>query len=121
MIVVDGMSDDTTRAILEAFSSRHDYLRTIDNPRREQQVALNIAIRAARGEVIMRMDAHSTYNQDYISQCVGALRHSGADNVGGRWVIEPRHNSILGRSICFATSVYFGVGNAYYRLTEVLS
>src|SRR5574342_1219169 len=56
VLVVDGMSDDGTRAVLADYAARNPLVRMLDNPRRITPVALNLAIRAARGEVIVRMD-----------------------------------------------------------------
>ena len=49
VLVVDGMSDDGTRATLTDYATRHPEVRVLDNPRRITPVALNIAIRAASG------------------------------------------------------------------------
>jgi succinoglycan biosynthesis protein ExoA len=82
-IVADGMSDDGTREILSRFSAACPQLRTIDNPRRVVSPGLNAAIRAARGSIIIRMDAHTSYAPDYCKRCVAELERTGADNVGG--------------------------------------
>lgn len=121
VLVVDGMSEDGTREILRKYAVQWPFIRMLDNPEREQQLALNIGIRAASGEIIARMDAHSTYKQDYLSQCVRALQEHPADNVGGRWITVPRDNTLIGKAICLVTSCFFGVGNAYYRLTSLKS
>lgn len=118
IVVVDGMSEDNTRAILDQYRQHHAGIRCLDNPRREQPIALNIGITHATGDILMRMDAHTTYRHDYIAQAVYALQHYGADNVGGRWITVPRGTSLLGKAICFVTSVPFGSGNAYYRLAS---
>lgn len=119
VLVVDGMSEDGTRDVLAEYRGRYPHIKVLDNPGREQQVALNIAITSATGDVIMRMDAHSTYKDNYISECVRALHDYPADNVGGRWITVSREKTLVGRAICFATSVFFGVGNAYYRLMSL--
>jgi glycosyltransferase involved in cell wall biosynthesis len=121
IIVVDGMSEDSTRGILQAYADQCSFLKVLDNPKQEQTTALNIGIQAARGDIIVRMDAHSRYRRNYISECVKALICYPAGNVGGRWVTVPREDTLIGRSICFATSSLFGVGNAYYRLTRLIS
>ena len=94
-------------------------MKCYDNPEKEQQLALNIGITKAQGEIIIRMDAHSTYKYNYISECTKALDIYPADNVGGSWIIRPRHDTLLGWAICHAVSSYFGVGNAYYRLVRL--
>jgi glycosyltransferase involved in cell wall biosynthesis len=121
IIIVDGMSTDGTRNILEDYVKRYPFIRLLDNIKKEQQIALNIGITNARGNILMRIDAHSTYKENYISECIRGLNEYHADNVGGRWVTLPRDNSLMGRAICFAMSVPFGVGNAYYRLASLSS
>lgn len=118
VLVVDGMSVDGTREIVGEYARKYPFIRMLDNPRKEQPIALNIGISASSGELVMRMDAHSRYQPDYIGECVRAIREYGADNVGGRWIIVPRDNSLIGKAICLAASVSFGVGNAYYRLID---
>lgn len=83
VIVADGMSDDSTRRILEQLEREDDRLRVIDNPARFTPCALNAAIREARGHVIVRMDAHHTYAPDYLCRSLDVLERTGADNVGG--------------------------------------
>ena len=56
VIVADGMSDDGTREILARLAREDGRLRVIDNPGRIVSTGLNAAIRAARGEVVLRMD-----------------------------------------------------------------
>jgi len=85
VLVADGMSDDGTRAKLQAIAAADPRVRIIDNPERIVPTGLNAAIRAARGEIIIRMDAHTEYAPDYVRQCVAVLEETGADNVGGPW------------------------------------
>src|SRR5690242_3253922 len=73
ILVADGMSDDGTREILKAYCARYPQIRLIENPKKIVPTGLNQAIQAARGEVIVRMDAHSEYARDYIGQCVAVL------------------------------------------------
>ena len=77
VIVADGMSNDRTREQIEERSSRDPRVRLIDNPARTTPAALNRAIEAARGEIILRVDAHSAICQDYISKAVGHLESTG--------------------------------------------
>ncbi len=119
ILVIDGMSRDQTRSIISDYRKRHPFIQLLDNLKKEQQLALNIGIQNATGEIIMRMDAHSTYKFNYISECIKALKEYQADNVGGRWITVPRNKTVVGQAICSATSVAFGVGNAYYRLVSL--
>lgn len=85
VVVADGQSEDGTREALQALAARDARFAVIDNPGRIVSCGLNRALQAARGEVIVRMDVHTTYAPDYIAQCLAALERSGADNVGGPW------------------------------------
>jgi succinoglycan biosynthesis protein ExoA len=58
-LFIDGRSEDQTVAILEQLAADDPRVRILDNPARITPVALNIGLRAARGEVIARMDAHT--------------------------------------------------------------
>lgn len=82
-IIADGLSDDGTREFLEEYTAQHPELRVILNHGRIVSMGLNAAIRAARGEIIIRMDAHTSYASNYCRLCVEELERRGADNVGG--------------------------------------
>jgi succinoglycan biosynthesis protein ExoA len=116
ILVADGMSDDGTRDILRDYIKQtsgarpivRTIVRMIDNPGRIVSTGLNAAILASTGEIIVRMDAHTVYAQDYIRECVRAMQTSGADNVGGPWVASGR--GLLGRAIAAAFRVPFCTG-----------
>ena len=116
VLVVDGMSDDGTRTVLAEYAARNPLVRVLDNPRRITPVALNLAIRAARGEVIVRMDAHVVYPRNYVSRLVAALDEFGADNVGAVLRTLPANQTAMAKAIAIGMSHPFGVGTSYYRI-----
>jgi glycosyltransferase involved in cell wall biosynthesis len=116
VLVVDGQSDDGTVALIERVAAEHPWITLLHNPGRTAPRAMNLGIRAARGEVILRMDAHTTYPPEYIRRCVEGLLENEADNVGGRWVIQPKESTPLAQAVAVALAHRFGVGNAHYRL-----
>ncbi|GIE97305.1 hypothetical protein Ari01nite_47700 [Paractinoplanes rishiriensis] len=117
ILLVDGMSDDGTRDIVRTYEQRHPRLRMLDNPGRSKPAALNLGIRAARGDIVLRLDVHAVYEPDYIEKCVrGLLDHPDADNVGGVRRSAPRTGSLLGRAIALSTTDAFGAGNSKYRV-----
>ncbi len=118
VIVVDGMSGDGTRAVVESFAERHASIRLVDNPQGSTPVAFNLGIDHARGDLIMLMSAHATLAPDAIGQCVEYSARYGADNVGGRWNIVARDEGLMASAIVAAMSHPFGVGNASYRTAE---
>lgn len=116
ILVADGLSEDGTRAIVEGYAVRHSSVRLVDNPGRIVPTGLNLAIAAAKGLVIMRMDAHALYPSDYISTLTAWLEKSGADNVGCALVTLPGAGTAVARAIAIGLSHPFGIGNALFRL-----
>jgi glycosyltransferase involved in cell wall biosynthesis len=110
VLVAEGNSDDGTADVLAELARRHPQVRVIPNPERIVSTGLNRAIRAARGEIIARMDAHSEYAPSYLRECVALLDETGADNVGGPWVA--RGDGYLSRAIAAAFQSPFAVGGA---------
>ena len=108
VLLVDGMSTDRTRDIIVSIQEKYDWIILLDNPKRIIPSALNIGIRAAEGEFIVRMDAHSEYAADYISKCIETLERTGADNVGGPQITKGRN--LKQRIIASAYSSPFALG-----------
>lgn len=115
VLCIDGMSTDRTRQIIRSYSERHAWIRLVDNPNKIIPTGLNIGLHEAKGEVILRVIAHSVYERRYISQCVDCLERYDADIVGGVWIIVPREQTWVGRAIAMALSHPFGAGNGYYK------
>lgn len=118
IVIADGMSNDATRQIIADYQSEHPELciRVVDNRRRHIPAGLNTAIKAARGEILVRLDAHSMPYPDYIARCVAALQADLGENVGGRWEVLPGASHWQARAIAAAAAHPLGVGDARYRL-----
>lgn len=116
VLVGDGRSTDATRAILERLTVADSRIRMIDNPDRLQASAMNRMIRAARGDVIIRMDVHCEYAPDYVRRCVEALERTGADNVGGAQ--RARAKTAFQKALCAALDSPLGVGGVKYRSAD---
>lgn len=120
VIIADGQSTDATRRQIEEFQRMHLDLdvRVVENEKRTIPSGLNRAIAAARGEYIVRLDAHSIPRPDYVERCVSDLRSGLGDNVGGVWEIHPRGPGWQARAVAAAAAHPLGVGDARYRYTE---
>ena len=116
VLVVDGMSSDGTRAILAEYVARDARVCLLDNPKQITPAALNVGIRAARGDIIVRMDAHVVYPPEYIPRSIATLAETQAANVGGVVVTRPATSTAVGRAIALALSHPFGVGNSRFRI-----
>lgn len=118
IFVVDGRSKDNTREVVETYAQKYSYIKLLDNPQRYTPFAFNIGIKNSTKEIIIILGAHSHYPQDYISKLVYYLNELHADNVGGRWNIVPRDNTLMGKAFALALGHPFGSGNAKYKLVK---
>jgi glycosyltransferase involved in cell wall biosynthesis len=117
VLISDGLSTDSTRQVIAAFQKDHPALsiRVVDNERRSIPAALNRAIEAACGEIILRLDGHSQPYPDYVERCVSSLQEGRGANIGGIWEIQPGADTWIARSIAAAAAHPLGVGDALYR------
>jgi glycosyltransferase involved in cell wall biosynthesis len=118
ILVVDGMSEDKTREIVENFKFQNANLKIklLENSKRFTPFALNIGIKEAKGEFIIRMDAHATYEKDYISKCIHYLKEYNADCVGGILKTLPMTNTLEAKAIAISLSHPFGAGTSWFRV-----
>jgi len=116
ILIVDGISKDRTRKIVESYIKQFPFIRILENPKLVTPTALNIGIQNAKGSVIIIMGAHNIYNSDYISKCAKYLYEYNVDIVGGIMKTVPGSDSYTNKGIVFALSHSFGVGNSYFRV-----
>src|SRR5262245_31182039 len=101
IIVVDGLSSDRTRGLIEGFQreNREVPLRVVDNPARNIPTALNLGIAASCGDIIARMDAHAVPSAGYIRRCVKVLHETDAAVVGAPCRVQPGAGTLMARAI----------------------
>jgi len=116
VFVVDGMSEDKTREIVQNYGQKYSFIKLLDNQKKFTNFAFNIGIKEARGEVMMLMGAHAGYKKDYISKCVRYLNEYNVDNVGGVVKTIPAKDTLIAKSIAISLSSFFGAGGSYFRL-----
>jgi len=119
IIIADGMSDDGTRDVISAYASDHPEMtiNIVDNPKRIIPAALNRAIEATNGSIVIRLDAHTAPERDYVERCLETLERTGAANVGGLWIIKPGGEGWVARAIAVAAAHPIGAGDARYRVS----
>jgi cellulose synthase/poly-beta-1,6-N-acetylglucosamine synthase-like glycosyltransferase len=116
VIVVDGASEDGSSAVVESMRDRLPGLRLIENPGRNTARGLNIGLAFARGDYIVRVDAHAAVAPDFLRRGIEALQRTNADVAGGP--IETLGDGPSGEAIALAVSSPFGVGNAVFRYSH---
>lgn len=115
IILIDGMSNDKTREIVLNYILHFPFISMIDNPKRIVPFAMNIGIEAAKGDIIMRLDAHASYEKNYFSALVNALDIYEADNVGAVCQTDVLNKNPKTLAIKEVLSNKFGVGNSTFR------
>lgn len=116
LLLVDGMSNDGTRDIIAQYTRQYPFIRLLDNPQKIVPYALNQAIRESKGDVVVRIDAHSQYPKNYFSLLVKKLFELDADNVGCPCRTLPANETTTAKAIAIAMSCSFGMGNSQFRI-----
>jgi GT2 family glycosyltransferase len=123
IVLADCRSSDETLEAVAAYPHRSllPPVHVVSCELRSTPMALNRAIQAAGGEVIVRLDGHSRPDRDYLRLCVQALDSPRAGVVGGLWSIQPGAATGPAKAIAVATSHPFGAGDALYRIGQHLT
>jgi succinoglycan biosynthesis protein ExoA len=113
VVLALGPSTDRTDEVAAALSAADARVRVVANPTGRTPDALNAAIGASTGEVIVRVDGHAEIPDDYVSVAVGELLRVGADNVGG--IMDAQGTSSFERAVAAAMRSPLGVGSARFH------
>lgn len=116
ILLVDGMSSDNTRNIIKEYSEKYPFIHLLDNPKRIVPCAMNIGIKAAKGNIIIRLDAHANYEKDYFSVLSRRLIELGADNVGVVCKTDVLNKTPKTLAIREVLGNKWGVGNSAFRI-----
>lgn len=116
IIVVDGSSIDRTVEIVKRFQAEFDNVKLLSNPDRIVPKAMNIGISTARGDTIVRLDAHAVYPANYVSELVKQKDRLEAANVGAVIETDVKKRTPKSIAIIKVLSHKFGVGNGLFRI-----
>lgn len=117
VLVIDGMSTDSTPALLNDLTTKYPHLRVFQNPEKVTPHALNIGIKQAIGSYTMIASAHSSFDKGYIQALFDAFQHlPDAIAVGGNMKTEVKNSTQSSLAIQRVLSSKFGVGNAMFRV-----
>ncbi len=121
IIVIDGESSDDTLKIVNTligqYKTKNFDIRIINNPKRILSSGWNLGIRNAKGDYVVRIDAHGEAAADFIEKNVETmLSVNDAACVGGRLVTKSLDgdNDIISKVL----SSPFGVGNSSFRVSD---
>lgn len=113
VVVVDSASSDRTPDIVREYIERDPRVELEYNAEAITPKSLNVALRAARGKWLVRVDAHSTVPPDYVKRAVHHLEEGTWGGVGGRK--DGVGVTPAGRAIAAVMASRFGVGNSLYH------
>jgi succinoglycan biosynthesis protein ExoA len=113
VVVVDGSSDDGTAEVVRAYAARDPRVELFLVPKASIPAALNAGLSVARGQWLVRVDAHSTIPPGYVQRAVQHLATGKWGGVGGRK--DGVGLTPAGRAIAAAMSSRFGVGGSLYH------
>jgi glycosyltransferase involved in cell wall biosynthesis len=113
VVVVESCSTDRTVELVERRRAEDPRVELHTNPRRNIPSSLNVALGAARGRWLVRVDAHSAIPPTYVEQAVTRLAEGTWAGVGGRKDAVGRTRA--GRAIAVAMASRLGVGGSTYH------
>ncbi len=120
IIVADGGSTDRTREILSEFAAAHPgKLHVVSNPAGGTPQAMNVLLGAARGDILVRIDAHSSPPGDYVRRLVERIRSGDCEAAGAQKRAFGKGS--FGRAVALAHGSKFGIGDSkYHYASEVM-
>lgn len=116
IFVVDGMSQDKTREIVQAYHEKYPSIHLLENPDSYTPIGMNMGINASRGKYIFILSAHADYSQDYFTKLVENIENLHADCVGGVLITDIKNQNKKSSSIKEILMHRFGVGDASFRV-----
>jgi cellulose synthase/poly-beta-1,6-N-acetylglucosamine synthase-like glycosyltransferase len=120
IIVVDGTSTDNTLKIVNEIVDNHTdcNIRVMNNNKKILAAGWNIGIKAAKGDYIVRIDAHAKANSNFIEKSVETILRLPDDVVcvGGHLITQTYKGSNV--TVSKVLSSQFGVGNSLFRISD---
>ncbi|NNG26305.1 MAG: glycosyltransferase, partial [Ignavibacteriaceae bacterium] len=116
LFIIDGGSNDGTKEIVNKWAEKYSNVHLLDNPNKFVPFALNIGISKSKGDPIIRLDAHTEYEDDYFIQIINTFEKSGSDIVGGP--MRAIGKTAFQRAVAYCTSTSFGIGGSKIHQPE---
>jgi succinoglycan biosynthesis protein ExoA len=108
-----GPSRDRTEQIARDLAAREPRLTVVPNPSGEIPAGLNIALDAARYDILARMDGHALMSAGYLREGVAELAETGAADLGG--VMAAEGTTTFQRAVAWGMTSKAGVGSAAWH------
>lgn len=113
LILALGPSTDGTDEVVEALAAQDPRVTFVRNPNTHIPVGMNLAVKASKHPIIVRVDAHSELEPGYTQRAVETLKRTGAANVGG--LMKASGKTAFQAAVARAYNSRFGLGGATYH------
>lgn len=114
VVLALGPSHDRTDEVAARLAAADPRVKIVGNPSGRTPQALNRAIEASTGDVVVRVDGHSEIPGSYVSTAVRELFRVGADNVGG--IMDAQGTDDFERAVACAMKSRIGVGSSAFHV-----
>jgi succinoglycan biosynthesis protein ExoA len=113
LIIAAGPSKDRTAELARTLAAADPRITVVDNPTGQRPAAMNIALRACRYPIVVRVDGHAMLPDGYIRTALATMRETGAVNVGG--IMAAEGVTAFQQAVAWAMTSPFGVGAARFH------
>ena len=102
-------SSDNSLEVIKSYVDKVKFTTIIiDNPNGFIPHGLNLLLKASSGDLIIRIDAHSYIDRDYIQKIYECMSIYPKSFISGKLITIPSNNSLIAKGICEAQSSAFG-------------
>lgn len=121
VILVDSNSTDNTKSVMNEFKKEKEEefyrIEVLDNPKKTLPCGWNVALKELKGEVVLRVDAHTFFDENFITNNVNEIK-DGEDIVGGKCISVTKNETWQEKLLLIAEESIFGCGIADFRRKE---
>lgn len=114
ILLIDGLSDDETPAIIAEWAKRDSRIRVLTNTRRSVSAGANLGVSAAQHEYLLWISGHALLQPEHLTKCLETMTATGAAAVGG--LMNTQGTTIVGKINAAVLSHPFGVGGGKHRI-----
>lgn len=114
IILSVGPSVDKSLEVAKQLAQNNEVISVIENPKGLTTSGLNLAIAVAKGEVIVRVDAHSELAPNYLIKGVEILYETESVLVGG--IMQAKGKTAFQKAVAFGYGSRFGLGGGRYHV-----
>lgn len=116
LFIADGGSTDSTKKIVEGWSSIHSNIHLFENTQKFVSHAFNACFQLSRGQYVGLLGAHTSYPDHFFKTALKKFQTTACDVVGGP--LNQIGRTDKGKAIAYCMSTPIGVGNTEFRTAK---